>query len=215
MITLEEGLNPRSPTILANNEEKKAVLRVLEAQESLVFSNVGWLEEQPTRYRDEPWDWIAVELACGVADPFPDVGILVRTLEGRGPKADLDPKYWRTIPGEEEDLFSRSLVCHSEQRWHYVPRWRNGVEEIVSFYQGRATIIAFRDRTSLVRTLSDGAKSQERIDVAIRDIVANALFEVVWGPGAWRIEPRGADIQQLMKLCPPALMRINACIVEG
>lgn len=75
------------------------MLRFDVSENKLAFSSGGWLEPQPTRYEGEPWDWIAAELACGIADPFPDVGLLVeakRQIRGAPP---LDAARWTKAAG--------------------------------------------------------------------------------------------------------------------
>jgi len=203
------------------------MLQVTKSGNTLAFTNVGSLEIQPTRFKGEPWEWIAVELACGIADPFPDVGLLVRVRADIQNGPTLDPADWQRVPDDATAGF-RSFVALSDGRWNYLPRWREAVEEIVYFFQpvltgevdnlvlaSNASIIAFPNRTHVAESMRSCALgSQSAVDSILRSVNDEALFELDWNVGSWNITPYGASLDHLFKLADPVLSRINAAIID-
>jgi hypothetical protein len=203
------------------------VLRFEVRNDAIAFSNVGWVEPQPTRFMGEPWEWIAVELACGIADPFPDVGLLIVAAPDVREPPHLDATNWAVLPGDAgKDI--RGWACSFDGKWHYIPRWREAVEEIVYYYQPlmklneepfelrpSASVVAFSGYAQVAETLrSSSGQSQAIIDRAIQTVLKSALFELDWNVGAWNITPRSASLDHLMKLAEPVVSRINASIIE-
>lgn len=201
------------------------MLQIIVQDGVLSFDNIGFFEPQPTRYTSERWEWIAVELACGVADPFPDVGLLIRADDTvRRPPA-LGAKDWAILPSEAAPEF-RSLAYRSPGGWLYAPRDREAVEEIVFHYQPShnisessilpsANIIAFSERTMHFESLvSHARESEARIGSLFQAILKDALFELAWNVGTWSITPRNAHLKHLAKLAEPVASRINAVIIE-
>lgn len=209
------------------------MLRFEISEDKITFFNVGWLEPQPTRYEGEPWDWIAVELACGIADPFPDVGLLVEAgRDIRNPPL-LDPSKWTKMPLENALQIPQkfgSVVCSKGDRDYYLPGCREAFEEIVYHYQpsllskpgatpfelaASASITAFSARNALLKLLrQDSSRSQSVVDEAIGRAADQALFELYWNAGAWMITAKAVDVKHLAKLADPVMSRINGAIVE-
>ena len=97
-----------------------------------------------TRYHGERWEQVGPDLLCGIADVFPDVGII--TIGRSSARALGSPKYCNIaegapirepeewVPIDTADVSYKSVYSFSEEHGElYVPNCREAVEDVAAW----------------------------------------------------------------------------------
>jgi len=182
----------------------------------------------PTRYGGEYWDRIASDLLCGVADVFPDVGILHIGEPGEPSwqRVKSGGTRWAEItdhPLQGKSVWGASPVFG----WFLVPNCREAVEEVMSWTMpaplpvgtsrppGSCSVAFsglhwFRNRLDSERW----GGYDEKLHGIVQECAQHALFTMRWAPTAWSLYPGKIIARQLLRLIDPVVSRINSVTSE-
>ena len=175
-----------------------------------------------TRYRGERWEQVPSDLLCGVADTFQDVAIIFtgrstsqlqnsinEASDQSGVEREHTPGGW--LPLNASNRHKSIYYVSEQQEWLFVPNMREAVEEVISsiFWEENFRATAFtgyREFRSLLlsTTWNFGSGALEEL---IKASIERALFQMTWGPGAWRLFPGSIPLSSLIRLADPVVAR--------
>jgi hypothetical protein len=188
-----------------------------------------------TRYHGEHWEQVGSDLLCGVADVFPDVGIVatgksssmslesVKSVTMRGNSIRV-PAGDRWAPIESSKTNNRAVYSFAEQHgWVFVPASREAVEDVVSW-----TMWATKGEQGFRSTAFPGYREfRKRLDSQPWDVqngdlatfvteycIDRALFQMISSPGTWVLSPGSIELSHLLRRADPVVARINTEITD-
>jgi hypothetical protein len=190
-----------------------------------------------TRYAGERWEQVGSDLLCGIADVFPDVGIIVTgksasrsngtiKVSGLSPNRREDGIIARSDwqPIDEPDRRFRAVYSLSDSYGEvYVPSCRETVEDAMSW-----TLWSGKGEEGYRSTVFPGNREfRERLDSQsweihngdLSDLVRTyclerALFSMLAMPGAWWLFPASVELAHLVRLADPVVARINTELTD-
>lgn len=186
-----------------------------------------------TRYGGEQWERVGAALLCGVADVFPDVGIVTTgsssiDLEAIPLAAIVDgaasePRDDGWVPISPGHAW-KSVFASIENRWRlFVPNCRESVEQVMSWTMwSESPDLAFRStafsgykRFRQELGSVDWAAQGSDLQGFIRErCLEKALFQMGAGPGAWSLIPGSLELSHLFRLAEPVMTRINTELTD-
>ncbi|MFY9718125.1 MAG: hypothetical protein WAK16_00645 [Candidatus Cybelea sp.] len=182
-----------------------------------------------TRYHGERWAQVGPDLLCGIADVFPDVGIV--TIGKSSVRENGSVKYCdiaatsekclreRWTPIDAIDRESKSVYSLSEEYGElYVPNCREAVEDVAAWTifapgeeEGYRSMAFLGNRVFRQRLCSQlwHVWSGDLAAFVGECCVEKVLFSMVWGPGSWTLFPGSLELGPLVRLADPVVARIN------
>lgn len=212
------------------------MLRLIVNEGHLEFQNGFNAFPYPvTRYHGEQWEQVGSDLLCGIADGFPDVGIVVTgnsatvtsetlkhvTRDGNGNRRPTGDG-WVSI--DDDDKQCKAIYSYSESHgWLFVPNCRESVEDVISWTmwagsgeQGfRATcFLGIREFRTRLESESWQGKANGLARLVREHCLDKALFQTESGPGTWFAYPGSIEISHLVRLADPVIARINTELTD-
>lgn len=177
-----------------------------------------------TRFGGEQWERVGSDLICGLADVFPDVGLIatgdferlsLRDLEtvsiGANQQSVKPAGEWAMLGGNAKQ---KSIYAGSEEAgWLFLPDCREAVEDAISWIMwGGFLVTAFGDYAALRERIEGrgSSESDRNLEATIKGYCfERALFDMSPGPGTWTFAPGRIALVDLIRLVEPVVARIN------
>ena len=185
-----------------------------------------------TRFRGERWPQVGADLLCGVADVFPDVGIITVGKSSSfsevqlhsPPRIDgIEHATWLQI--QEADTTSTPVYAWSDELgWVFVPSCRENVIELIEWTmwhpgdeEGGFRTVAFSGSSDFRRALGSenwNGRSASLTRLIEERCLSNRLFEFGSGWGEWNVFAGALDLDHLFRLTNAVAARISTSLSD-
>jgi len=198
------------------------MLKLVVREESFTYVSGVGINQSFTRYAGEYWNKTAAHLLCGIADVFPDVGLIVTAEADALDRLLIETTEqfgWSEFGVNADD--QKSIWHLSDARWVFVPWCREAVEDVMtwtipylrgdSVTKGSLSTVfsgnsAFRKALNAAST----ANRTDRLNALIEECSRSALFQLSWSWSEWTLIPGLVDLNHLLKIADPVVAQINA-----